>query len=138
MGVCITVGAVWTFLNGYATDAEVDAKLRNHSADIILPGETHAHDARFSKLEAQTKKILEVQAQDQELILALKDTSLDTMKILVRRIVADTEPKRALRMQKSAIAEDIFEYWIDKGEKPIDALRKAVRACGRGRDCVSP
>lgn len=137
-GVCIAVGAVWTFLSNYATDVEVDAKIKKHSAGLVETGETAPHEARFSKLERQTKKILATQTQDHELITALKSTSLDTMKILVRRIVADTEPKRSLRMQKSAIAEDIFEYWIEKGEKPIDALRKAVRACGRGRDCISP
>jgi len=136
-GVCIAVGAVWTFLSHYATDIEVEAKIKKHSVDLVEKGEPLPHDARFSNLEAQVTKLLITQARDEELISALKATSTDTLKILVRRIVVDTEPKAALRMHKGAVAEDIFEYWVEKGEKPIDALRKAVRACGRGRKCIS-
>lgn len=130
-GICVTVGSVYAFLSKYPTEPQVQKLIHAHSVDVVATGEPLPHNNRFKKVERQLKALREAQASDQEIVVALKSTSLETMKVLVRRIVADLEARPSRRMEKGAIAEDIFEHWIEKGNPPIEALRKAVRACSR-------
>lgn len=134
-----SVAVVYAFLDDYAKDAEVTEAIRKHSMDIVeTPKAPLPHNNRFSKIELELKAIRESQSKDQEIITLLKSTDVETMKILVRRIVADMEPDKRHRMNRGAMAEDVFEYWLKKEEPPIEALRKAVRACGRGGRCYVP
>lgn len=137
-GLAIFAASVYAFLDSYSTDAEVAEALRLHSVDVVKGDNPLPHNNRFTAIELRLQSLQESQAKDQEIVVMLKSTNVETMKILVRRIVADSEPKRALRMQRAATAESIFEHWIDHGQKPIEALRRAVRACGRGRNCQLP
>lgn len=131
------IGAVYAFLGNYATDGEVKAQIRAHSVGLVDKDQPLPHNNRFTRIETELTAFRDTQAKDQEIITLLKVTDKETMKILVRRIVADLEIRKTHKMEKGHAAEEIFDYWLKKGEPPIEALRRAVRAC-RKRSCEVP